>query len=661
MNNRRITSRKREQLERIYRTDSDFDDFEFEGDEDLEPYVGAPRTRGYRNYDRQDRNRERERDYYRRESSNGSNERRESEPKWYSCRPVLIGCALTCLITVGMTKGDQLGPWLSSTAQSTTAQVTGFFTPTGPQQPMMISAPRTAPVRASNQFTRIPGLSASRSTITGFTDAESMSAAYYWTFTLTNSGQAQQEAIMRIAVPPGATISRATLWVNGIAQEAAFSTTAQVNRAYEWVRNGRQIIRPVMMHDPLVITQESPGHILVKAAPVEAGGQELKLRIGFTAPLRPNTGKGSLQLPHIEESNFNISNLQDVHLESVSSVTANESAVTSVDNPAGGFLLRGNIRPEELGSLKVDVDLQGATKLFATRATHSAPGNYILARVNDTSTNGQTSISLRKASTLPKTYRLIRSEAAAARLSALWAHAEIESLVRRGETWQADELARVHRIVSSISGATVLELDSDYASMGLNRDLYATSGIGRSAGATAGGSGTGDGAQSPSFEEKSLDRATFQQSAPSAAAPMPSAPRTKSIQRRFASSMSPQPAAPIMMPSPSPVPTPMPMPAPKPSPSAQVARPLRASSIAPSTRSRAIPAPTAESDVNIVFSDTTPGATPTNILQHSTEQNSGLLAVGGIVALLAAGFLLLKGKGRTLWARVIKPTTKAQS
>lgn len=656
MNNRRITSRKREQLERIYRSDSDFDDFEFDSDDDLEPYVEAPRTRGYRNYDRQDRNRkwDRERDYYRRESSNRSNERRTPEPKWYSCRPVLIGCAVTCLITVGMTKGDQAGPWLSAATQAATAQATGFFAPTGPQQPMMISAPRPAPVRSSNQFTRIPGLSASRSTITGFTDAESMSAAYYWTFTLTNSGQAQQEAIMRIAVPPGATISRATLWVNGIAQEAAFSTTAQVNRAYEWVRNGRQITRPLVMCDPLVITQESPGHILVKAAPVEAGGQELKLRIGFTAPLRPNAGKGSLQLPHIEESNFNISNLQDVHLESVSSVTANESAVTSVDNPAGGFLLRGNIRPEELGSLKVDVDLQGATKLFATRATHSAPGNYILARVNDASTNGQTSISLRKASTLPKTYRLIRSEAAAARLSALWAHAEIESLVRRGETWQADELARVHRIVSSVSGATVLERDSDYASMGLNRNLYATSAIGRSAGASAGGAG--EGAAAPSFAEKSLDRVRLQQSAPSAPAPMAPTPRTKSIQRMFTPSMSPHPPAPMMMPSPSPMPTPMP----KLSLDARRMVPISDLEILPSTRSRAIPAPSPENDVDIVFSDATP-ATPGNIVQHAPEDNSGLLATGGIIALLAAGVLLLKGKGLTLRAKAMKPTSEAKS
>lgn len=631
MNNRRRTSLRREQLERLYRTDSNYDDYEFDYEEDEDdraPYYDAPRTRGYREDGR--RYRDRERYYDRRESSKDrSGTHRENSLNWYTCRPVFIGCAVTCLITAGLTKND-IGSWLSDTTDTAKLQAASLL-------PKAVNAP----VTSATDYSRVPGLSASRSTITGFTDAASMSAAYYWTFTLTNSGQTQQEARMRIAVPPGATVSRATLWVNGVAQEAAFSTTSQVNRAYEWVRNGRQPIPRPLMHDPLVITQESPGHILVKAAPVEAGGQELKLRIGFTAPLRPTAGNADLHLPHIEDSNFSIGGLQDVHLESVTSVSANESAVSSVNNPAGGFLLRGNIRPEELGSLKVNVDLHGATKLFATRATHSGPGNYILASINE-STNGQSSISLRKTTVLPNSYRLIRSEPAAARLSALWAHAEIESLVKRGHDWEANELARVHRIVSSVSGATVLELDSDYSTMGLNRDLYATSRIGISRGA-APGAGEGAGADMvisafQGADKRASRKAERQFSAPMQPAPSASqlsdisfiaeapAPReeTRSAQRGKNDTTEQAKTK-----------SPVPMPTPK----------VQSAPVPPET------VDSAENDVDIVFSEAT-ATTPKPAIQNNA-QNSALLIGAGIVASLLAGFLLLKVRGRALWSKML--------
>jgi hypothetical protein len=58
-----------------------------------------------------------------------------------------------------------------------------------------------------------------------------------------------------------------------------------------------------------------------------------------------------------------------------------------------------------------------------------------------------------------------------ARLSTLWAHQEIERLAKAGRTRDAVKLANVYRIVSSVSGAVVLERQSDYDQYGLNRNM----------------------------------------------------------------------------------------------------------------------------------------------------------------------------------------------
>ncbi|MBX9722317.1 MAG: hypothetical protein K2X81_13030, partial [Candidatus Obscuribacterales bacterium] len=174
---------------------------------------------------------------------------------WSSCSPVLLGCALTCIVTAGLVKGPELVPGISA-----------WLAPAQPtfNQPIRTPNFTTAPmvVDTTNSMNRIPGLTAAKSTITGFADSSSMTAAYYWTLQVSNSGQQNQEARMRIVLPAGVTLSRATLWVNGVPQEASFSTTEQVTAAYNWVRDGREKHR-FLSHDPLVINQESPGHLLV--------------------------------------------------------------------------------------------------------------------------------------------------------------------------------------------------------------------------------------------------------------------------------------------------------------------------------------------------------------------------------------------------------------
>lgn len=377
----------------------------------------------------------------------------------WSC-PVLLACAFTCVLTIGFVKGQEISSFIENT-----------WLHNQPASPAVANILlNTTPGDGANFLQRVPGLSASRSTITGFADSQSMTAGYYWTLQISNTGQQNQEARMRIALPPGVTLSRATLWVNGTPQEAAFSSTSQVTAAYNWVRDGRQEQR-YLSHDPLVITQESPGHLLVKAAPITPDGKPLQLRLGFTAPLIPTSSQSSvMRLPQITESNFEVKGTHDVHLQSETSVWSNESEVTGIPDQTA-FLLRGNIDGDKLSSLRINVAGSSGAQ-FATRATHSPTGTYIVATMKPTA-NGRMSLSLKKTTTRPSC-KLINSEPAAVRLSTLWAYGQIESNARQGNWFAANEIAQIFRVVSSVSGATVLEQESDYWRNGLSRNQFAT-------------------------------------------------------------------------------------------------------------------------------------------------------------------------------------------
>lgn len=298
----------------------------------------------------------------------------------------------------------------------------------------------SAPVRIVSST-----LSARKTTITGVVDPRTRSAALYLSMFLHNSGSSPEEATMTIKIPEGAAVSRATLWVNGRPQEAAFNTTERVTDAYERVTTARR--------DPLLITQVGPETIQVKASPVVPGHRGMKLRIGFTVPLEAERNAVSrLFLPALEDRNFNDGTL-DVHLE----------------NSLTGALIRLHAKSWDSAHKSVDIASPVILDKFAVRATHSADGGFIVASLN------------RDAAEPFMTYRKVLSRPdcpvledinAEHRISTLWAKSQIEHLVSDGRRSDAARLAEVYRVVSSISGACVLENQNDYARSGLHRDQW---------------------------------------------------------------------------------------------------------------------------------------------------------------------------------------------
>jgi len=145
---------------------------------------------------------------------------------------------------------------------------------------------------------RVPGLALGQSEITGRVDGRTATADLFWTMRLRNDADRPAEARMTIALPPGAVVSGATLWVAGEPREAVFASRAAVRRAYE------QIVR-VEARDPLLVTTMGADRVLAQAFPVPARG-DMKLRLRISAPLALDAERrGALALPTIVEANFN--------------------------------------------------------------------------------------------------------------------------------------------------------------------------------------------------------------------------------------------------------------------------------------------------------------------------------------------------------------------
>ena len=93
---------------------------------------------------------------------------------------------------------------------------------------------------------RVKGLSLVNSRQDGSIDADAAMGYVEWTLEFRNVSALQREARAQIALPPGAVVSRLTLWIDGEEREAAFAGRSQVKTAYQEVVQHRR--------DPVLVT-----------------------------------------------------------------------------------------------------------------------------------------------------------------------------------------------------------------------------------------------------------------------------------------------------------------------------------------------------------------------------------------------------------------------
>lgn len=145
---------------------------------------------------------------------------------------------------------------------------------------------------------KLRGLELGESRLLGSVDARAALAYLEWTLVLGNRSHRDREARFEIRLPPGAVVSRATLWVGDEPREAAFASRVAAQEAY------RAVVRT--QRDPLLVTTRGPGRVLVQCFPV-LPEQRMQIRLGITQPLTvPRASESFLTLPRIAASNFRL-------------------------------------------------------------------------------------------------------------------------------------------------------------------------------------------------------------------------------------------------------------------------------------------------------------------------------------------------------------------
>jgi Vault protein inter-alpha-trypsin domain len=175
------------------------------------------------------------------------------------------------------------------------------------------------------------GLSLSASRMDGSLDANAATAYVEWTLVFSNDAAIDREARAQIALPPGAVVSRLTLWIQGEEREAAFAGRAKARQAYE------KIVR--RSRDPVLVTSAGTDRAQMQLFPVPPHG-EMKVRIGITVPLALNDrSDATLRLPYFHERNFDIAP-QVRHAVWVESKTSLRSESGSASRVGSAFAVR---------------------------------------------------------------------------------------------------------------------------------------------------------------------------------------------------------------------------------------------------------------------------------------------------------------------------------
>jgi len=211
---------------------------------------------------------------------------------------------------------------------------------------------------------RVKGLSLAGSRIDAKVEPDEALAYLEWTLVFKNVYWDAREARAQIQLPPGAVVSRLTLWVNGEPREAAFAATGQVREAY-------QKVAVVQRRDPVLVTWVATDRVMMQCFPVPSNGQ-MKVRLGITAPMTLTASeRGLLRLPCLVERNFGIhqEQIHAVWVDSGQPLASPLSQLRAAKSDDGRHVLRGSVSEQALESFEATIQV---TRSKGARETWTA-------------------------------------------------------------------------------------------------------------------------------------------------------------------------------------------------------------------------------------------------------------------------------------------------
>lgn len=286
---------------------------------------------------------------------------------------------------------------------------------------------------------RLPDLSLASSRLDGSLDGNAALGYLEWTLVFRNDANIPREARAQIALPPGAVVSRLTLWINGEEREAAFAGRGQVTQAYQRVVSRSR--------DPVLVTSAGHDRIALQLFPVPGGG-EMKVRIGMTAPLAlRGAGEGVLHLPYFHERNFDIDPKLG-HWVWIESKTPLRSELATPSTEDGIFAFRAQIEDGRLGSAASDMVVERNPAVASWALDSKAAGFWVRQSIVDRDAQPPTrlvivvdgSASMRQA--VPQLAQALADVPASVGLQLLFAH---DSIIEPEFVSSADTLTQALR------------------------------------------------------------------------------------------------------------------------------------------------------------------------------------------------------------------------
>jgi len=206
---------------------------------------------------------------------------------------------------------------------------------------------------------RLRGLSMQSSRMDWHVDADSALAHGEWTLEFHNQHRNAQEARCQMLLPPGACVSRLTLWINDEPREAAFGARSQVTEAY------RQTV-VVDRRDPVLVNMVGPDRVLTQCFPVPPNGS-MKIRLGITAPL-DDQAPAALFMPLIVERNFIIpaAAKHAVWVQSPQALEVPDAWQKAAAAEKGGWSWQAEVPQEDLAGLNFGVKQPPLPKVWTT-------------------------------------------------------------------------------------------------------------------------------------------------------------------------------------------------------------------------------------------------------------------------------------------------------
>jgi len=219
---------------------------------------------------------------------------------------------------------------------------------------------------------KLKGLSLANSQLYTKADANGGVAYTEWTLVFSNEAAQSLEARAEVQLPPGAVVSRLTLWVNREEREATFAGKGKLPA-------DQQVAIPER-RDPVLVTTSGPDRILVQCFPVPGYGGEMKIRIGITIPLLlEDLNHALLLFPHFIDRNFHIPDWlgHDVYIDSKTSISFASNVLMTSEFTADSFVNRGRIPESELSNPRTTILIARANTPTWSKDPFQS-GNFII-------------------------------------------------------------------------------------------------------------------------------------------------------------------------------------------------------------------------------------------------------------------------------------------